>query len=630
MWDGKAFSNYRAKRNNKKGIIVFDGDSDHYQANSLRYKSSVAPLMGYYLNTIKRVDTVLREAREISLRAEREPVNDVNCHVIDAKTKYGDYTVWIDPEHGYSIARAEVSSRRDENHFYGSSLTQRDVSFRVTILRFERIDCVWISVDGVWEMTRVLPKGTLTGGTTRVTITDIVLNPDHEALGSFVRDDVGDGTWGWIAPHHQIKYTWQAGEFVPQFDEEVVASIDKTVRAVLAERQADSGKVPPALTQVSVSAPLQEPNEAPVAEDQEGTRPEKRKPPHPHCGLYCIYTMIGLADRQAEFGDLIKPEYLGHAEGSSFLELRQAARDYGLYAEPIARLTTRGLKDCPYGAILHVRAHPASPKYDHYELFLGSEKGKAKLYNPPEAPRLVPFAELAPRWSGHALFVSSRPLDLSLLAAKDRQRWLLYAMIGVVVVLVSHAGKRLWLAIVGELPRRWSVGLSVGQVGVLGLGAMLCAGFYHFAHDEGLLANATATQALQKGHAVDFIPKVSEKKVGKLLETETLFVDARLTRDYEAGHLDGAISLPIDANDAVWDATMAKIPRRARIVAYCQSAGCKFAEQTSLRLAEEGYSDVSIFKGGWAEWVAKHGRPERPTSRGKEVNTEDAEQNDSI
>jgi len=127
---------------------------------------------------------------------------------------------------------------------------------------------------------------------------------------------------------------------------------------------------------------------------------------------------------------------------------------------------------------------------------------------------------------------------------------------------------------------------------------------------------------------MNFVPKVHEKKVQRLLGSDAIFIDARLASDYERGHLAGAISLPIDANDAMWEQTLAKIPQGQPIVTYCQSAGCKFAEKVSLRLIEEGCTDIALFKGGWAEWVAKHGRPQPAPEPGKEVEAEDADQND--
>ncbi len=136
----------------------------------------------------------------------------------------------------------------------------------------------------------------------------------------------------------------------------------------------------------------------------------------------------------------------------------------------------------------------------------------------------------------------------------------------------------------------------------------------HLADEEqGLLANVNATASLQKAYLSTFIPRISERKTRKLLGTDTVLIDARYARDYEAGHLEGAISLPVDANDAEYRSLTAKIKKSSAITVYCKSSKCKFAESVSLRLLQDGFFDVSIFKGGWAEWVAKNGEPPKKT-----------------
>ncbi len=652
LWDGRTFSNYRAPEKMQEGVVVFDEDPRRREVDSLRYLNVASPLFGYYPNSFDRVDRMLREAQDISLRERTESIGGSDCFVIDAVTQHGTYTVWIDPEHGFNVARVEIHADRYKGHLYlGNSIQSRHWSFVLLIHEFQKAGEAWAPVEATQKEVNTLPGMGGYSSTTHVQVTDLSANPDHDSLGSFVRDDIGDGTWGWHVPFDQVKCVWQQGDFVPKFDQDTVTQIEQMAAAILDERQrgriapsdGDQTGIPDASVD-GIEAPLQNEAESPHARrDGLATEPARtappsneltqtaktrRKTPYPHCGLYCVYAMAHLLGRQVDFRDLVQPEYLGSHEGSSLLELRKGILDVGLHAEPSARLTKRALQACPYAAILHVRSHLESPKYDHYELFLGTEKGKAKLFNPPEAPRLVSFADLATQWDGKALFISDKPIDADLILAADRQRLLRYGMIGVVVILLMHFGRRLWLAAAPAISRRWALGLTVAEVAMLGLAALLCGGAYHFFLDEGLLANASATQALQKGHAMNFVPKVQEKKVQKLLGSDAIFIDARLASDYERGHLAGAISLPVDANDAVWEAALAKIPAGRPIVTYCQSAGCKFAENVSLRLIEEGYSDIALFKGGWAEWVAKHGRPEPRTQPGKEVETDDADQDD--
>jgi len=276
---------------------------------------------------------------------------------------------------------------------------------------------------------------------------------------------------------------------------------------------------------------------------------------------------------------------------------------------PVGKLTNRELLQSSYPIILHVKSEIGPGQYDHYELFLGTENNQARLFDPPNPIKLVNFRELVPQWDGNGLIISAEPIDIRAFFASTRKRFMLYAAAAIVAILVMHRAKR-WLP--GELlnTRTRLFGLSVTQAGGFALVALLCGIIYHFANDAGLLANANATASIQQAHAANFIPKVSEKKVHKLLDSDTVFIDARFARDYKAGHLDGAISVPVDANDVECQKATADIPKDARIVMYCQSASCTFAEKVAIKLITDGYSNISIFRGGWAEWVAKNGKKE--------------------
>jgi hypothetical protein len=134
---------------------------------------------------------------------------------------------------------------------------------------------------------------------------------------------------------------------------------------------------------------------------------KQHRPSGAYCGAYCLYAVMRVADIDIDPKELLKPEYIGSAGGSSLAELKKAAEDYGMYAAVVGRLTTRELRQSPYPIILHVKSAADKKGYDHYELFLETKNGQARLYDPPEPVRVVPFYELAPRWDGTGLIVSA-------------------------------------------------------------------------------------------------------------------------------------------------------------------------------------------------------------------------------
>lgn len=227
-----------------------------------------------------------------------------------------------------------------------------------------------------------------------------------------------------------------------------------------------------------------------------------------YCGIYCLYAVMKFSDIDIDPIELLKPEYIGSPRGSSLAELKKAAGDNGMYAAPVSKLTTRELRQSPYPVILHVKSAADEKEYDHYELFLETKNGQARLYDPPEPVRLVPFYQLAPRWDGTGLIVSADPIDLGTLFAPARRRFIIYAAVAIAVVLGVHWGQRRWLPKADTTSRRRLLGLSIAQGVGLAIAALLCGMLYHFANDEGFLAHANATASIQQAHMVNFIPNL--------------------------------------------------------------------------------------------------------------------------
>ncbi|WP_055078051.1 rhodanese-like domain-containing protein [Lagierella massiliensis] len=75
------------------------------------------------------------------------------------------------------------------------------------------------------------------------------------------------------------------------------------------------------------------------------------------------------------------------------------------------------------------------------------------------------------------------------------------------------------------------------------------------------------------------------------MKNDATVVDARPAKDYEEGHIDGAVSVPFDA---VAD-NMDKIPEGKPVIAYCFT-GNKSSE-VATELAEKGYEVYNVLEG---------------------------------
>jgi len=99
-------------------------------------------------------------------------------------------------------------------------------------------------------------------------------------------------------------------------------------------------------------------------------------------------------------------------------------------------------------------------------------------------------------------------------------------------------------------------------------------------------------------------------------EQGLLFIDSRGREGFAAGHIPGALSVPLEEVELARKmapqserAGALDFPAAQTLVVYCEGGDC----QTSISLAkiihEKGYQDIRIFAGGWAEWDAA-GLPE--------------------
>jgi ArsR family transcriptional regulator len=67
--------------------------------------------------------------------------------------------------------------------------------------------------------------------------------------------------------------------------------------------------------------------------------------------------------------------------------------------------------------------------------------------------------------------------------------------------------------------------------------------------------------------------------------------------EFTAGHIPGALSVPLDQLDAA----LARLPKRAEIVAYCRGPYCVLAPQAVQRLRAKGYRARRLVE-GLPEW----------------------------
>jgi rhodanese-related sulfurtransferase len=89
----------------------------------------------------------------------------------------------------------------------------------------------------------------------------------------------------------------------------------------------------------------------------------------------------------------------------------------------------------------------------------------------------------------------------------------------------------------------------------------------------------------------------------RLSRKDVVVLDVRPSREYQAGHVAGALSLPIDDIAR----RMRELPKDAQIVAYCRGPYCVYADDAVRTLRRRGRSAVRL-EDGYPEW-ARAGLP---------------------
>lgn len=143
--------------------------------------------------------------------------------------------------------------------------------------------------------------------------------------------------------------------------------------------------------------------------------------------------------------------------------------------------------------------------------------------------------------------------------------------------------------------------------------------FYSLADDRvaelwTLLREVAATQVAEIERLAvaylgerDELRTVTRAELHRRLGRGVVVLDVRPSQEYQAGHIRGAISIPV----AELPRRLPEVPPDAEVVAYCRGPYCVYADQ-AVRLLQERGQRVARLEDGYPEW-ARAGLPvERP------------------
>jgi rhodanese-related sulfurtransferase len=97
------------------------------------------------------------------------------------------------------------------------------------------------------------------------------------------------------------------------------------------------------------------------------------------------------------------------------------------------------------------------------------------------------------------------------------------------------------------------------------------------------------------GDDVDAVDR--DELIDRLRKGDIVLVDVRPAEEFEAGHIEGARSIPLDELED----RLAELPADREVVAYCRGPYCAFAHDAVRRLQAAGRTARRLEE-GWPEW----------------------------
>lgn len=326
------------------------------------------------------------------------------------------------------------------------------------------------------------------------------------------------------------------------------------------------------------------------------------RPSGPYCGVNSLFACLSALDIDTDPVGLISVDYVGSHEGSNVEQLIRATEHAGAKATCISHMTWSELQQATTPMILHTRESLAGREYDHWVAFLGMDGNRVRISDLPHPLQLYSMAELLANWDGTAVVISRGTATNALLWGA-RLNYLL--AVGLLFLAVYSVRGILFRESVTGATNSLCAALKVQATeagAILALSLIVAMG-WHAVSEIGFFNSPTAlAEVTRRYHSVEFPILTLQQTEDEINAGDALVLDARDTDDYCYGRLPGAKSMPIYASLPERQEVLADVPKSRRIIIYCQSANCHYADEIARFLNFNGYEDLAIYRQGYREW----------------------------
>jgi hypothetical protein len=185
-------------------------------------KSGSPEIRGIFWGTYERLDRELANAPSLAVLPQMQVVNGSLCHVISGKANDSEYTLWIDPNHDFNLARVVIKRAYwsiNPPQRYNPPLEPGSSQLELKNVRFGKAGGVWAPFEADYWYTHSTRGGDYVSESRHTKIASYILNPDHDRLGSFKPDFIPNGAEVFYVakPGRGASYTpatWRDGKAV--------------------------------------------------------------------------------------------------------------------------------------------------------------------------------------------------------------------------------------------------------------------------------------------------------------------------------------------------------------------------------------------------------------------------------
>jgi rhodanese-related sulfurtransferase/DNA-binding MarR family transcriptional regulator len=97
-----------------------------------------------------------------------------------------------------------------------------------------------------------------------------------------------------------------------------------------------------------------------------------------------------------------------------------------------------------------------------------------------------------------------------------------------------------------------------------------------------------------------------DELIARMRRGDVVLVDVRPRAEFDAGHISGARSIPVEELES----RLGELPVDSEVIAYCRGPFCVYAHEAVRRLRAAG-RDARRLQEGWPEWRLADHRPKR-------------------